>query len=142
MSWAAARGQVLDPIEGVLSRFRAPALKELDSIPRSVPASPANHEMPEKSDSEDKEGEALRQLKSLDRVTLYEKVWSQPVQTAARSYGISGRGLGKICGKLGVPTPPRGYWARVQNGQKVGKPRLPGLSHSKANRGRALIPSR
>jgi hypothetical protein len=49
-----------------------------------------------------------------DRTTLYEQVWAQPVQQVAKSYGISGRGLGKICRRLLVPVPPRGYWARVR----------------------------
>jgi hypothetical protein len=62
-----------------------------------------------------------------DRATLYEQVWSQPVQEVAKSYGISGRGLGKACQRLGVPVPRRGYWARVRNGYKEKKPPLPKL---------------
>jgi hypothetical protein len=62
-----------------------------------------------------------------DRAALYEQVWSQPVRDVARSYGISGVALGKVCRKLQVPVPPRGYWARVRNGYTVRKPGLPGL---------------
>jgi len=62
-----------------------------------------------------------------DRATLYEQVWSQPVQEVAKSYKISGRGLGKACQRLRVPVPPRGYWARVRNGYKEKKPPLPKL---------------
>ena len=43
----------------------------------------------------------------------------------AKVYGISGRGLAKACARLRVPVPPRGYWARVQNGHKERKPPLP-----------------
>ncbi len=47
---------------------------------------------------------------------LYEQVWSQAVQEVAKSYGISGVRLGKICRILQVPVPPRGYWARIRSG--------------------------
>jgi len=40
-------------------------------------------------------------------------------------YGISGIGLAKICARLNVPYPPRGYWARKAAGQKVVQLRLP-----------------
>jgi hypothetical protein len=42
----------------------------------------------------------------------------EPVYALARSWGLSGRGLAKACKRAGVPVPPRGYWARVQNGQR------------------------
>ena len=41
--------------------------------------------------------------------------------------GMSDRGLGKACRRLLVPVPPRGYWARLEAGQKPGRPRLPKL---------------
>ncbi len=42
----------------------------------------------------------------------------------ARKYGISSVMLKKICRKLDVPTPPRGYWAKVRAGKSVHKPKL------------------
>ena len=60
------------------------------------------------------------------REQLYQEVWATPIQRLAKEkYGISDRGLGKICSKLNVPTPPRGYWAKVQNGQKIRVTPLP-----------------
>lgn len=53
----------------------------------------------------------------LDRQSFYERVWAEPVDALAKSWGLSGRGLAKICERVGVPVPPRGYWARVQHGQ-------------------------
>lgn len=47
----------------------------------------------------------------VSREELYELVWSTPMVTASRRYGLSDNGLRKICKKLDVPTPPRGYWA-------------------------------
>jgi len=63
-----------------------------------------------------------------DRRLLYDQVWSQPVQEVAKSYGISGVRLGKVCRTLKIPVPPRGYWARVRGSQTVRKPRLPKLN--------------
>ncbi len=37
----------------------------------------------------------------------------------AAEFQISDVGLAKICDRHRVPTPPRGYWAKVEAGQKV-----------------------
>jgi hypothetical protein len=50
------------------------------------------------------------------RDELYDQVWKDPVRTVARSYGISDVWLAKICRKLSVPLPGRGYWARKRAG--------------------------
>ncbi len=54
----------------------------------------------------------------LKRADLYNVVWIEPVETIARRYKLSGSGLVKICKKHRIPLPPRGYWAKVQHGQK------------------------
>lgn len=59
----------------------------------------------------------------IGREDLYQQVWSLPVGTLAKTYGISGVGLAKICAKLNVPVPGRGYWARRAAGGDP--PRLP-----------------
>lgn len=59
---------------------------------------------------------------------LYDKVWRTPVDTLAKELGMSGRGLGKLCERHGIPVPPRGYWARKAAGQKVKRPPLVELS--------------
>jgi hypothetical protein len=61
-------------------------------------------------------------------IALYEQVWARPVRDVARSYGISDVRLGKVCRKLRVPVPPRGYWARVRSGYRVRKPPLPKMT--------------
>ena len=38
---------------------------------------------------------------------------------------ISNVGLGKLCKRSGIPTPPRGYWALLEAGRAPPKPRLP-----------------
>lgn len=68
----------------------------------------------------------------LDRAALFERVWSVPVEKLADEWGVSGRGLAKACGRLRIPVPPRGYWARVQAGQGARQPRLPRLPEGEA----------
>lgn len=60
-----------------------------------------------------------------EREDLYDRVWSKPISALAVEEGLSGRGLAKICEKLHVPRPPRGYWAKVQAGKKPKKTKLP-----------------
>jgi len=61
---------------------------------------------------------------SFSRRQLYDLVWTKPVEQVAARFGISGRGLGKLCERHGIPVPPRGYWARKAAGQKVVRPLL------------------
>lgn len=63
----------------------------------------------------------------LDRRTLFERVWTVPVEQLASEWGFSGRGLAKACKRLRIPVPPRGYWARVAAGQRPRRPQLPDL---------------
>ena len=62
-----------------------------------------------------------------DRAALFELIWSEPVETLAKRWGLSGRGLAKACQRLQIPVPPRGFWAKVQSGQRMRRPRLPEL---------------
>ncbi len=62
---------------------------------------------------------------SYRRAQLYEEVWADPVEVAAKRYGVSGSALAKTCRKLQVPLPGRGYWARKRAGQKLKRPPLP-----------------
>jgi hypothetical protein len=64
----------------------------------------------------------------LDRETLYAAVWERPLTKVAAEYGISDVALKKICRKMEVPTPWRGYWRRRELGYKTLQPRLPKLS--------------
>src|SRR5215469_14286319 len=57
----------------------------------------------------------------LSRQELYDNVWSQPALTFAQEFGISDRGLGKICARFEIPVPPRGYWQNLSAGQRLEK---------------------
>ncbi len=61
----------------------------------------------------------------LRRDALYEQVWTTPISRLAQTYGLSDNGLRKICRKLHVPTPGRGYWAKRQHGRDVVPTPLP-----------------
>ncbi|WP_290810680.1 hypothetical protein [Ferrovibrio sp.] len=61
----------------------------------------------------------------MTRQELYELVWASPISKLAEKFGMSDRGIAKICAKAEVPVPERGYWARVQAGQTAAKSPLP-----------------
>jgi hypothetical protein len=58
------------------------------------------------------------------REELYIQVWETPMSRLAARYGISWNGLAKICDRLKIPYPPRGYWAKKAAGKKVIQYRL------------------
>jgi len=100
---------------------------------------PRRDDVPREQRSPEKGLGAARPPRSYDRKTLYDQVWSQPVQVVAKSYGVSGVALARTCRKLHVPVPPRGYWARIRTrpeGEKTalasGEMRQPGRTTSRS----------
>jgi hypothetical protein len=67
---------------------------------------------------------ALR-ARRVTREELHQMVWQQPMSRLAEEFGISGNGLAKICDRLNVPYPPRGYWAKKEAGKLVVTFKLP-----------------
>jgi hypothetical protein len=47
------------------------------------------------------------------------------MQKLAQEFGISDVGLAKLCRQHEIPLPGRGYWSRIQFGQKLERPILP-----------------
>lgn len=74
-----------------------------------------------------------------DRNKLNEQVGSQPLTNVAKEYGVSAVALGKVCRKLSVPLPGRGYWAKKAHGHAVHqvplprKDKLPNILRSKSD---------
>ena len=64
----------------------------------------------------------------IKRDELYEKVWAHPMTRVSAEYGLSDNGLRKICRKLNIPWPPRGYWQKLAHNKKVRKMPLPLMS--------------
>lgn len=50
-----------------------------------------------------------RAMRVLTREQFHELVWSTPMTTLAKEFGLSGVALHKICRRHDVPTPPRGW---------------------------------
>ena len=69
--------------------------------------------------------DAKKQPIVISRENLYAQVWSTPMRQLADQFGITGTGLAKICARLDVPCPPRGYWAKKAAGKPVIQFRLP-----------------
>jgi hypothetical protein len=63
--------------------------------------------------------------RQVSREELYALVWKTPMNRLAADFGLSGNGLAKICARLDVPVPPRGYWAKKDAGKPVVAYRLP-----------------
>lgn len=63
---------------------------------------------------------------------LYDLIWSRPMRDVAAEFGISDVGLAKTCARHGIPSPPRGYWARKQAGQDVVQQPLPRPAEAEA----------
>lgn len=68
--------------------------------------------------------------KPVDRETLYNEVWTEPMVVVAPRYGLSDVGLAKICRSLAIPIPSRGYWAKVKAGRIMRRVPLPELKSS------------
>jgi hypothetical protein len=60
-----------------------------------------------------------------DREKLYSEVWETPLIKLAVKYGISAVAIGKVCRKLQIPLPGRGFWARKEFGKPVERLPLP-----------------
>ena len=75
----------------------------------------------------------------LTREELYQMVWSKPVTKWAKEFGLSDVGFAKICKKMKVPLPGRGYWAMVQRalsllGQSLNRSMIQNSQWSKSER--------
>lgn len=56
---------------------------------------------------------------TLTRQELYDLVWSAPIAKLSKQFGVSDRGLTKICLRHQIPVPGRGYWAKIEAGQSA-----------------------
>jgi AcrR family transcriptional regulator len=61
----------------------------------------------------------------MSRRALYNLVWSKPLAAVAAELSITRNGLAKICDRLLVPYPGRGYWSRSGVGRRSARTPLP-----------------
>jgi len=64
----------------------------------------------------------------LRREELYDRVWTIPIHRLSKEFGMSEVGLAKLCRRHQIPIPGRGYWRRLETGQKPDRPSLPKIS--------------
>lgn len=62
---------------------------------------------------------------SVTREELYEQVWAEPMLAVAARHEVSSSFLARVCRRLNVPTPARGYWAKRAAGKAPPLPPLP-----------------
>jgi hypothetical protein len=62
---------------------------------------------------------------AVSREKLYEEVWAEPATTVAKRYDVSSNFLARVCERMGIPRPPRGYWAQQAVGIEIEQPPLP-----------------
>jgi hypothetical protein len=64
-------------------------------------------------------------METWNREELYAELWARPAVKVAAKYGISSVMLGKVCRKLQIPLPGRGYWVKLESGKSVERIPLP-----------------
>lgn len=62
---------------------------------------------------------------AVSRDKLCEEVWAEPMTTVAARYEVSSSFLARVCERLNVPRPPRGYWVQLKVGKALERPALP-----------------
>lgn len=69
---------------------------------------------------------------ALSRKDLHQRVWSEPLRIVAKESGVTGSALAKICDRLLVPYPPRGYWVKLNAGKAPARASLPAVPEANA----------
>lgn len=62
------------------------------------------------------------------RQQLYDEVWKEPLTTLSKKYGIIYSQFIKQIKEVNIPTPPSGYWTKLEFGKADPKPMLTGSS--------------
>jgi AcrR family transcriptional regulator len=63
--------------------------------------------------------------RTISRRALYERVWAKPMTVVAQDLNLSRNGLAKICDRLLIPYPGRGFWKRSGSSDRTVRPPLP-----------------
>lgn len=59
------------------------------------------------------------------RSELFELVWAEPMLCVAKRFNVSASYLARICTRLNVPRPARGYWTKLAVGKAPPRDTLP-----------------
>jgi hypothetical protein len=112
--------------EVISDLLRTPAIrKHLTSEARKLRLLGFDVRTTEQKAEDDRQREAYRRwtlnelARRYNREQIYEQIWSEPAQHVAKRYNVSDVALGKICRKLAIPRPGRGYWAKKAAGKRL-----------------------
>ena len=103
-----------------MQKYLMPFVKKLASMGFDVRTSAQKAE-------DERRASAFRLSSILDlaerynREEIYEAIWAEPIQHVAKRYNISDVGLAKVCRRLNIPRPGRGYWAIKAAGKPLPK---------------------
>ncbi len=61
----------------------------------------------------------------LTRQELYELVWSEPLTSIIKRFGLTDFFIRRVCKEMMVPLPGPGYWSKIRYGKKVEWDELP-----------------
>lgn len=64
----------------------------------------------------------MREPIKLKRSALLDMVWSRPISAVAAELDLSPNGLAKICDRLEIERPPKGYWRSKSRAAAIDKP--------------------
>jgi hypothetical protein len=59
---------------------------------------------------------------TLTRGELYARIWAVPMRRLCKEFGLSDRGLARICARHNIPMPPRGVWANKAHAKHARQP--------------------
>jgi hypothetical protein len=62
---------------------------------------------------------------TFQREELFAEVWTTPLTTLAKKYGLSDNGVRKVCKAMDIPLPKAGHWAKAAAGKAPPPPLLP-----------------
>ncbi len=82
--------------------------------------------MTDDSDASKQDSVKLPEL-PLTREALYKLVWSEPMLKVGAKYKVSSSYMARVCKRLNVPRPERGYWNKLAVGKAPPIPSLPDL---------------
>ena len=88
---------------------------------RRIAASKTTHRKSKCRDDQGLVTNTGHRVHRFSRQELYDLVWSRPIATLAATYGVTDVGLAKACRRVGIPVPPRGYWAKLAAGHPAEK---------------------
>ena len=65
---------------------------------------------------------AVAESHNLKKSELFDLIWQKPMSVLAPELGMSANGLAKVCDRLNIPRPPKGYWRSEAVSRDVSKP--------------------